>query len=161
MRPWNIAKLLFLCNLWASCKFIQMLRLLDRCGLLLCSSLHLMRESKQWGKWSWQQQHHSVKLLLTSCFPISDQILKAFLGLWMVRFSALVSWCLLINCVGWQVHFNLYLQMIHYPTATVDYLHHCTSGHQVIGSFQSVFDVLSAGLLHWITWLNHHIWAVL
>jgi hypothetical protein len=25
---------------------------------------------------------------------------------------------------------------------------HCTSGHEVIGSFQSVFDVLSAGLLH-------------
>jgi hypothetical protein len=25
---------------------------------------------------------------------------------------------------------------------------HCTSGQQVIGSFQSVFDVLSAGLLH-------------
>jgi len=104
--------------------FIQMLRLLDQCGLLLCSSLHLMRESKQWGKWSWQQQHHSVKLLLTSCFPISDQILKAFLGLWMVRFSTLVSWCLLIDCVGWQVHFNRYLQMIHYPTATIDYLHY-------------------------------------
>ncbi len=155
MRPWNIAKLLFCSICEPACMFIQMLRLLDRCGLLLCSSLHLMRESKQWGKWSWQQQHHSVKLLLTSCFPISDQILKAFLGLWMVRFSALVSWCLLIDCVGWQVHFNLYLQMMLFPTATIDYLHYIALVDNRLLVLFKVYlmcylQVCSTESLHWI-----------
>jgi hypothetical protein len=81
--------------------------------------------------------------------------LKAFLGLWMVRFSALVSWCLLIDCVGWQVHFNLYLQMMLFPTATIDYLHYIALVDNRLLVLFKVYlmcylQVCSTESLHWI-----------